>query len=85
MRGGGAFLCSLDKEALNFVFSLLSHATHKGCNYFEKIPNVKFQNSVAFSVLRYTLLRAVQYQQKYSQRNISLPLLTSCYPPTVTG
>ena len=51
MRGGGAFLCSLDKEALNFVFSLLSHATHKGCNYFEKIPNVKFQNSVAFSVL----------------------------------
>ena len=34
MRGGGAFLCSLDKEALNFVFSLLSHATHKGCNYF---------------------------------------------------
>ena len=50
MRGGGAFLCSLDKEALNSVFSLLSHATHKGCNYFEKIPNVKFQNSVAFSV-----------------------------------
>ena len=55
MRGGGAFLCSLDKEALNFVFSLLSHATHKGCNYFKKIPNVKFQNSVASSVLRYTL------------------------------